>query len=339
MGVIARAERLALLLHLLGEDASNLTELGLEDPILEDVRSALQDYEHYPPSQEEIEVVLGDFEDYFRLALSSIQVTNPEQQEEEESNESGEDPVILQIAEEQFDVELEPRKRFEAPKLTGNVAQDLNRVHPYQVAQVIGRESSTIAAVVLRALASEHAAKTLEFMPEQDRPRIFLALAQPASIRIPVAERVLERTLELALKIEERLPEQDAADKMANLMRSLPRKIRTPMLQELCEQDVELAEAVKKKLYRFEDLERLDNRDLQKLLGQCRTDVLVLALQKVDESLLNRVLSNMSKRAKEALQEEMEYRNNASEVEIESGRSEVLKVLVQLDESGAVTLS
>lgn len=337
MSTTTRSERLALLLYLLEDDGSSLADLEVEEQVMAEVQTVLENFKQYPPAQEDLDLVLVDFEDYFKLALENSPSTDSSQPTAPAEDPQGE-PVILQIQEEHFDVELEPRKTFETPKLTGNVMQDLNRVHPYQVAQVISQESPVIAAVVLRSLASEHAAKTLEFMPEHVRPRLFLKLAQANTVREIVVQRILEATLRLALQIEERVDTQDAADKMASLMRSLPRKIRAPMLQELGQEDPELSDAVKRKLYRFEDLKRLAAKDLQKVLGQCRTDMLVLALQQVDKDLLNQVLANMSKRAKEALQEEMEYKANANPDEIQTGRNEVLKILVQLEESGTITL-
>jgi flagellar motor switch protein FliG len=281
-------------------------------------------------------LVLDDFENYFNLSLQTV--AKDETPAEQEVASAPEPPAILQIAEEQFDVELEPTKKFAPPELTGNTIHDLNRMHPYQVAQAVSCESPVVIAMVVRKLADEHAAKTLEFLPESVRPSIFLKLAQPASVRPIVQQQVLQTALHRALTVEEREIDEESSEKMAKLMRSLPRSVRTPMLDELAKQDSGLAESVKRQLYRFEDLEKLDDRDLQKVLGQCRTDVLVLALQQVEPSLLGRVLGNMSKRAKEALQEEMEYKANAKSDEIEAGRADVLKILVELDESGAISI-
>ena len=46
----------------------------------------------------------------------------------------------------------------------------------------------------------------------------------------------------------------------------------------------------------------------------------------------------MSKRAKETLQEEMELKANASQIEIDGAREEIVKILVELDESGAISI-
>lgn len=332
--MLTRSERLALLLHLMGDEATDMAREGLQGEPLDELDQALKDFQAYPPSQDEIDLVLGDFENYFHMALQSMEKSKAS----EDADGQREGPKILQLSEEAFDVELEPTRRFDPPKLTGDNVRDLNQMHPYQVAQALKREHPAAAAIVLRKLANEHAAKTLEFLPELVRPHVFLQLATPTTVTPMIQERILSKTLELALRVKERESEEESTDQMANLMRSLPRNLRKPMLDELESRDKELAEAVRTKLYRFEDIERLADRDLQKLLGQSQTEVLVCALQQVEESLLTFVLSNMSKRAKESLQEEMEFKANATEEEIEEARSMIARTLATLCESGEVKL-
>jgi flagellar motor switch protein FliG len=211
-------------------------------------------------------------------------------------------------------------------------------MHPYQVAHALRNEKPVAAGIVLRKLANEHAAKTLEFLPEALRPHVFLELASPSNVLPMIQERILSKTLELSLRVEEREAEEETTEQMANLMRSLPRPLRKPMLDELEKRDSDLAEAVRNALYRFEDMEKLSDRDLQKLLGQCQTDSLVCALQQVDESLLTFVLSNMSRRAKESLQEEMEFKANASQEEIQDARGVITRTLAGMCESGEVKI-
>lgn len=341
MAILTRSEKLALLVNLIGDEAESLARSGLSGDALADLEAALEDFDKYPPSEEEIDSVIEDFEDYFNLALKTANPDGGDDGSAEESGEGDEDEDesnILQLHEEQFDVELEPTKTFEPPKLSGNAIHDLNLVHPYQVATALRNEPPAIISVVVRKLADEHAAKTLELLPESLRPLVFLDLASPSKVQPLVEERVFQATLDAALTIEERELSQESSEKMANLMRSLPRPVRGPMLEELEKKDSELADAVKKQLYRFEDLERVEDRDMQKVLGKCNTDVLVVALQQVEPSLLEKVLGNMSKRAKESLQEEMEFKTNAKMDEIEGGRDEVVKVLAELDEAGTITI-
>ncbi|TWU02173.1 FliG C-terminal domain-containing protein [Stieleria varia] len=341
MTMLTRSERLALLVNLLGDEAAASAKAGLSGDALANLENAITDFQQYPPSQEEIDLVLDDFSSYFQMALQASGRSGLKGGDaEDDSLEDDDDaPAILQLSEDQFDVEVELNKRFDAPKLTGNLIVDLNHVHPYQLAHGLRNERPQVIAIVVRRLADEHAAKTIEFLPETLRPLIFLQLANQDSTSSRVTQCVLEKALELALDVKERRSEEDSAEKMARLMRSMPRSLQGPMLEELAKSDEELAEQVKGLLYRFDDLKKLEARDLQKLLGQCQTDVLVVALQNVEEDLLNHVLGNMSKRAKEALQEEMQYKANAKQDEIDSGRSEVVKILIELVESGAVEMA
>ncbi len=341
MTILTRPERLALLLNLLGDDAVDLAQEGLPGGISGDLGAALEDFQQYPPSQEEIDLVLDDFEAYFSLALKAVGKESGDKDDEEEEGDEDEGlpaPRVLKLSEEHFDVDITPTKRFDPIQKSGNALLDLNRLHPYQVAHALRDESPEIIALVVNKLASAHAAKTLECFPESLRPGVFMGLAKPAATKPMVLETLLKQTLEMALEVKERETIEDSADKMARLMRSLPKTVRAPMLEELATKDQALADDVKKQLYQFDDLSRLEDRDLQKILGQCQTDSLVVALQGADETLLGRILGNMSKRAKESLQEEMEFKTNAKQEEIDGGRAEVVAILVSLDESGEITL-
>lgn len=341
MDTLTRPERLALLVSLLGDEATDAARAGMDKESLADFDESLDDFRDYPPSREEIDSVLDYFNAFFELAVESAA--------NDESEEGGPNPGatnpdgspklgIFQISEEQFDLDLEPTRTFDKIELSGDNVIDVNRLHPYQVARAIRNEHIGIMMVVIRRLSDQHAAKTVEFLPESVRPKIILEFSRPPRVKPLIEDCILAATLNAAMTIEKREEEEESSDKIAKLLRSLPRLIRNAMLEELFDKNPELAEEVKSKCYLFEDLIKLESRDLQKLLAQCKTDNLVLALQNVEEELLTNVLENMSKRAKESLQEEMEFKTNAKEDEIEEGRKEVVKLLIKLIESGEITL-
>ena len=337
MTMLTRPEKLALLLNLLGDDAVEIAKNGLPGGLSSDLNTALADFQQYPPSQEEIDLVLDDFEAYFSLAMKAVD--SAIDGDDADDDDAVPAPKLMQVREDQFEVDLEPSKKFTALQLSGNAILDLNRLHPYQVAHALRAERPEVIAIVISKLASEHAAKTLECLPDAVRPGVFMGLAKPPETKPLIQDAVLKQTLETAVTVEERQVEEETSQKMASLMRSLPKPVRAPMLEQLVSSDPAMAEEVKKLLYQFDDLMRLEDRDLQKILGQCQTDSLVVALQGADESLLGRILGNMSKRAKESLQEEMEFKTNAKQEEIDEGRAEVVAILVSLDESGEITLA
>ena len=334
-----RSDQVALLLKLLGDEATEAALGHLDQDTAQPIKSALDDYRTKPPTEAEIELVLEEFERHFRTALDQLgEEEAPSGESTGEKIDQEDEQPILQIAEENFDVAFEPAKKFAKPELTGDMAHDLNRMHPYQVAHAVRNDSPKTIAAVVRSLATEHAAKTLEFLPDAVRPNIFMQLAEPANIKPLVLERILSAALSEAMKVEERKPDEDSSSQMVMLMRSLPKNVRVPMLEELMKSNEELGNSVKSQLYQFEDVAKLDDRDMQKLLGQSSTDSLVLALQNADPALVERVMNNMSKRARDTLQEEMAFKTNAKDDEIEMGRAAIVATLVELDESGAISL-
>ena len=340
---IPQSEKLAILLSLLGEDATRAAVDKVNPSTSNAVTVAIEDFKKQPPTKEEVEYVIDDFTKYFRFAMKTFEGSIGESSgggsgTSDTAHSEGDGPAILQIAEDDFEVEIEPSKKFNQPELSGDVIFDLNKMHPYRVAHALIGEHPAAIALVISELATEHAAKTLELLSDEVRPKVFLRLANPTEVSPVVADQILSGTLDAALKVEEREPEQDKVDQMVQLMRSVPKSVRSPMIEELVKEDEELAAAVKSQLYQFDDILRLKDRDIQQLLGQCSTEPLVVALQQVDQNLIDKILSNMSKRAREALQEEMTYKTDAAKTEIEEGRAAIVKVLVSLDEAGTISL-
>ena len=96
---------------------------------------------------------------------------------------------------------------------------------------------------------------------------------------------------------------------------------------------------MKTKLYLFEDVLRLDDRDVQKVLGEVESDSLIVALQRTDEAIIAKLLNNLSKRARASIQEEMQYKENVTgRGNREKARSQVVGALSRLDESGEIKL-
>ena len=280
MNSIPQSEMLAVLLNLVGPEAAAAALEGIPANTSREVSANLEEFKKHPPTQDEVEYVVDDFVKYFRFAMKTV-----DQNLDENNNWSGNAPAddvknqVLQIAEEDFEVDIEPVKKFLPPTLTGNDALDLNRFHPYQVAHAIRDEDAVTISIVLRNLATEHAAKTLEFLPDSLRPAVFLQLAKPSEVSDVILDKILATTIEVAMRVEKREQIVDAAEQMVTLIRSVPKSIRVPMLEELEKTDEELSGKVKSQMYKFEDLSLLGDKDLQQILGQVSTDSLVTALQ------------------------------------------------------------
>lgn len=126
--------------------------------------------------------------------------------------------------------------------------------------------------------------------------------------------------------------------KMADMLRELEKPERLAILEKLAAKDPDAAEEVKRHLYRYEDLLRIDNRSLQKLLMDIETTTLAQSLREADEAIRDKVLGNLSKRAQENLKEELELSAGVRKEQIEQARKEIVAVIQRLDLAGEIVL-
>lgn len=331
MTAIERTEQLAVLLNVVGEEAAETILSSLEPTAAAEMKRVLAEFQSDPPTAGEVNDVLADFERYFSFALEQIQA----ELDGESSAESPSPPE--EVTEESFAVEFEQVRSFVKPDFTGDTKLDLNLLHPYQVAYAIRGENPSAIAVVVSNLAEAHAAKTVELLPADVRIDVFLQLARPSIVSPKVEQQILEAALEAAAKVEQMVPEEDRTEQMTSLVRSLPKNIRTPLLEKLMEHDEQMAITVKSGMYRFDDLSRLDDRDVQKVLAQCDSDSLVISLAGAEDELKEKVLSNMSKRARQTIEDEMEFKTNVKPEEAELAEKQIVELIVRLDEEGEIS--
>ena len=319
-------ERLALLLSVLGEEAA-ATAFGSMHPTRATyLRKLLNDFKSDPPSPEEVDYVIGDFNQYFQFAM---QTWGPEI-----------DSANSRVAK-KSSPQSPKSSLIYFPKLTptNDPIADLNRLDPFQVAQAIGDDHPKTVALVLRNIDIKQAAKVLELLSTEVRNDAIVHMTRDSTVTPPIVNQVLKSTVQRAVSVEFRADEVDQSQVLANLMRSLPKDIRVELITQMEQSDPELAQKIKSKLYTFDDLLRLEDRDIQKLLAEVETDSLIVSLQRCDPVLIDRLLKNLSKRARDSIVEEMEYKAGVSDLELEESRAKLVVALARLDEGGQIKMT
>ena len=324
MPLITTEERIALLLNVLGDDVAQVAFQSMNPTRANFIRQLLDDFKNNPPSEEEVDFVLGDFNQYFDFALNTLSPQlQPNEEDSNHDDAARSDSNVIQFP---------PLERTDDPIF------DLNRLDPWQIASAIAEDHPKTVALVAQALSTELAAKVLEQLPADTRSAAIIELSKKASVAPTVLHSMLTSIVDKAASIRCRKEEVDQSQILAELMRSFPKKLRTELMEKLEETDSDLCQNVKSNLYLFEDVLRLDDRDVQKILGEVETDNLIVGLQRADQEIVDKLLNNLSKRARETILEEMQYKTNATDEEIELARKSVIEVLARLDESGDITL-
>ncbi len=323
MQVLSSNERLAFLLAAMGGEVATATFDLMEPRRAAELKQLYRELQYEPPSREELEYVVDDFLKFFHMAVNSLGAASSSELRPDTPSEAS------------------PRKgeqRFTQITPSDDPVADLNRLDPYQISQAIGSDHPKTIALVLREIETSHAAKVLEILPAETRAATIVQLSCESTVPTAIARQVLKSTVNKACTITFRPETVDQSQALANLMRALNKQLRVELMDTLAAADADMAELVKSKLYIFSDIVRLTDRDVQKLLAQIETETLVVALQRCDQEIGDKLLSNLSKRARESIVEEMEFKQNVSDEEIELARRTIVETLAKLDESGEIKL-
>jgi flagellar motor switch protein FliG len=125
---------------------------------------------------------------------------------------------------------------------------------------------------------------------------------------------------------------EDPVDRLVNVLRATEKSQRRQILSALEQQNPDQAAKINQSLYRFEDLASLQDQQVQKVLSRVDSATLSTALFGADEAILNKIMANLSKRARASLQEELSFRKNVAPTQLRSAREMVIHAIAEADQ-------
>lgn len=207
------------------------------------------------------------------------------------------------------------------------------------VSSILKDEHPQICAIVLSSLDSEHGAEVLTLLPEKRRPEILMRVASLDAIHPNALEELDEM---LAKQITENIStppsKVDGLRSAANILNYVDVTLETELIDSIREENREMGEVIREMMFVFDNLIQLDDRGMQRLLREITGDSLVVALKGADEALQQKIFNNMSKRAAEMLEEDLEAKGPVRLSEVEIAQKEILNTASRLSEEGEISL-
>ncbi len=105
------------------------------------------------------------------------------------------------------------------------------------------------------------------------------------------------------------------------------------------EEEPELAEEIRKRMFVFEDIITLDDRAIQKILREIDSKDLALALKTASEDVASRIYRNMSKRASEMLKEDIDYLGPVRLRDVEETQQRIVAIIRRLEDTGEIIIA
>ncbi len=216
----------------------------------------------------------------------------------------------------------------------------IRNADPDHILNFIQGEHPQTIALVLAYLDSETASEIVQELPpdlQADVSKRIALMDRTSPEMIREVERVLER--KLSSLVNEEYASTGGIEAIVQMLNDADRSTEKSILEKLEDEDPELAEEIRRKLFVFEDITQLDDSSVQRVLREVDQDELALALKAVDANVQDKIFDNMSKRAAGMIKEELEYMGPVRVRDVEEAQQQIVNVIRRLEEEGEVVVA
>ncbi len=231
------------------------------------------------------------------------------------------------------------RDRAESSGDDGDGVAQLRRLPADRLAAALRGENARTVSLVLDALDAEGAAEVLRRLPADVRREASVWLGRGGE-RNPVLMQRIARALVQKSRggAENAGPDAARAGRIAEMLRGLDRVERLDLLATLETRDPETAARVRADLYRFEDVARVADRSVQKMLSGIDLRTLALALTDAPEAAAAKIVANLSPRVQEMAAAEREILGQTPPGQVALARRKFTEAMQSLDAAGALLM-
>ncbi len=217
--------------------------------------------------------------------------------------------------------------------------ETLKSLDAASIANLLSFEHPQTGALILANLESDQAGQILALLPPFKRDAIVFRIATTEEVSPNMLEElnwVLQE--ELRIGSSKNAVPVGGTGLVAEILNSVKRNVEGEILTALEGKDPDLAEEIRGKMFVFEDLENIDDRGMQELLREVSKEELLLSLKPIEGPLRDKFFKNMSSRAAESLQEDMETRGPVKLSDVEAAQQNIIKTVQRLAGEGRVAI-
>lgn len=209
-----------------------------------------------------------------------------------------------------------------------------------QLFQMIQDEHPQTIAIILAHIKSNIASEIVAKLPDNIRTDVAFRVARLDKVVSGMIEEI-DHLFEDILKDSDTsiTDEPGGTGCMAEILNQIEGTAGETILEEMEETDPELAAQIKQLMFVFEDLVLVDDRGLQKVLRSVETKDLALSLKAASDEVKEKIFRNMSQRAGEMLEEEIEALGPIRMKEVADAQQVITNIIQDKEKKNEVIIS
>lgn len=216
----------------------------------------------------------------------------------------------------------------------------VRKTEPSQVLNFIQGEHPQTIALILSYLDPQQSAAIISALPEERQADV--------ARRIAIMDRTSPEIIrEIENVLEKKISTMGTQDytiaggikSIVNILNKVDRQTEKTIMETLEVQDPELSEEIKKLMFVFEDIIKMDDRSIQLVLREVDSKDLSVALKGSSEEVSDKIKKNMSRRAAQMLEEEISFLGPVRLRDVEDAQQRIVNIIRRLEESGEIIIS
>lgn len=219
------------------------------------------------------------------------------------------------------------------------VIKDISEMEGRQIFNLVKQEQPQTISFLLSYLDSAKSAEVFALLGPELREEVLERLGTMENTSLELVGKIA-RSLGKHYDTKSRpaFHNSGGVRAVADLLNQVDKEMSKNLLGRLEERNPTLSAAIRKKLFSFEDLNRLQPADLQRVLREVDSSNLAVSMKSASESLRDRIYGAISKRAAESLKEELEMLGPVRLKDVEAAQDAIIQVVRRLEEEGQIAL-
>lgn len=193
-----------------------------------------------------------------------------------------------------------------------------------------------ISAFILFKVGGERATEVLRNVPAEVRNELLTRILGMRDVSLMIIDALEESIHQELFEVDKGASTRHIT--MASILNSLDRVQSAEALDHLAGSRPKDAEAIKKMLFKFEDLIKLSPKALTALMDGVPVERTVIALQGMDPAFQTTVLATLSPRARRMAEAELQGGTNASARDLAESRRAIVESVLKLTADGTIEL-
>lgn len=216
----------------------------------------------------------------------------------------------------------------------------LRNANPQEVATLLSEEMPQTIALVLSYLEAKVAADILTSMPKELQIEVTLRLAAMDRVS-PQVIQVVERSLKN--KLSSVISEVDfratgGVDFLVKMLNQVDRGVQKTIFEALETTNPKLVEEIRANMFTFDDVSKLDDRTIQRVMRDINKADLALALKAAPDRLREKIFNNLSERARENLKDEIDVLGPQLAKNVYAAQRKIVDAVRTLEEAGEIVV-